>query len=311
VYAALFIWVFVTFQVQQKHTFMLRSKLLEQSDAPIIPIQYVNTTEFISTIHPPKVQFFVILSPAHGQNWERFYENVNGWHTQVFDTIRYFTFDRLAERSPLRNLVEPLDLFPFEHSSQHSNLLLAAFQRIYELNNASDWYFLAEDDTIVVKDNLEAYVDTLDPGKLVMKGKCVSVPKPKKNPVFFTMGGAGILMSRALLKEIYPYISQCREHFNSGFGDLRIGKCIQKYITSSLSTYCTGRKFVFLGSAFSAVKLRKTTRLISLHEKSPIRTKRLNEIILNQTMSDIFVVDTLKRSMSQWTVNDNGVPDDK
>jgi hypothetical protein len=42
-----------------------------------------------------------------------------------------------------------------ERNAQHSNLLLASFGAIYDCNQTAAWYFLTEDDTILVPDNLE------------------------------------------------------------------------------------------------------------------------------------------------------------
>jgi hypothetical protein len=259
-----------------------------------------------TTVPPPNIQVFVVLSPAHGQYWERFYANANGWHNQFSDSIKYFTFDRILPKSPLRDLIEPLDLFPFEHSARHSNLLLAAFQRMFTLNNASDWYFLAEDDTVVVKENLEELVSRLNSSELVMKGKCVSV-SPE---VYFAMGGAGILMSNRMLREMHPMMNTCRERFNKRYGDVRIGNCIKHYVkpafleepANGAQAYCTPG---FPGSAENVVNSwNNDTLVVTMHEKSPERLRRLNEIVMNTTRGNqTFTSGTLREYESFWRVD--------
>jgi len=202
--------------------------------------------------------------------------------------------------------VEPLDRFPFEHSAKHSNLLMAAFQRIYEINNSSDWYFLVEDDTIVVKDNLEELVRSLTPNRFVWLGKCVKTVTNLK----FMMGGAGILMSHKLLHELHPYLPECRQKFNYDYGDARIANCINHYVVPSFNRtptrLCDPRGFRFSSSLDENGS--RMIRYVTLHEKSPIRIKRLNEIILNHANNNVsFTSAALTSNISYWRVDDNGV----
>ena len=90
----------------------------------------------------------VVGSPAHGQNWERFYENSNGWHTQ-FPGIQYFTFDTLTQGSAIQSIATSMR----EKNQRHCNLLLTAFGKAFQVNPNADWYFLVEDDTLLVKPN--------------------------------------------------------------------------------------------------------------------------------------------------------------
>ena len=77
----------------------------------------------------------------------------------VMDGIQSFqTFRRQPTTNSYRAII-----YLFEHGGKDIDLLLASFQ--YILNNSSDWYFIAEDDTIATK-KLEAYVNSLNQKRL-------------------------------------------------------------------------------------------------------------------------------------------------
>ena len=182
------------------------------------------------------VQVFVATSPKRGPYWERFYANSILWHSQFPLPTKVYTFDPIPSNSPIRKLVTPIELYDFERSmTRHSNLLLASFGQVYKDNPHADWYFFAEDDTIVVQENLYRLIDFLkDKHNItqpydrdeVFQGKCVSVGRPN-GKIPFAVGGAGILMSRALLQNLAPHVNECRHAYpNVKFGDARLGACI-------------------------------------------------------------------------------------
>jgi hypothetical protein len=235
----------------------------------------------------PNIQVFVTMSPAHGEYWERFYENSNGWHTQ-FPGLRAYTFDRVVKDSLLRDAnIHSMELLEGEYSQKHSNLLLAAFEHVWKDNNQSEWYFMTEDDTVLMKDNLMRLVQTLNSRNDLYMGKCVFVPSQNAVERFlFAVGGSGILMSHTLLRKMAPNVAYCREEYATlEYGDARIAACVDyslgrpwtKQNISSIT--CPSSEFSFTNGLYDyEVKVQPPhRRIITLHNKDPVWLGRFNE----------------------------------
>jgi hypothetical protein len=225
------------------------------------------------------------MTPAHGIYWERFYENSNGWHTR-FPSLRSYTFDHIAKDSLLRGAnIDEIERIEGEKSERNNNLLLAAFEQVWKDNNQSDWYFLAEDDTIVFKDNLLRLVQQLNPNKDVFMGKCVLLNDTRAGLgiIPFAVGGGGILMSRTLLRKMVPNVSDCRSKYAQVlYGDARVGACVNFTLDRPWGSRdsCPPRGFSFSNGEFSQ---ELTTQppdnfIISLHPiKDPALLRNFNE----------------------------------
>ena len=237
----------------------------------------------LRTADPPNVQVFVVMTPAHGAYWERFYESSNGWHTQ-FPDLRSYTFDHISKDSLLRaaNIfgIEPIGS---EKSERNNNLLLAAFEQVWKDNNQSDWYFLAEDDTVVIKENLLHLVKTLNSSEDIFMGKCVLLKDKKLGTIPFAVGGSGILMSHTLLRKMAPNVAHCRsEYAKVYFGDARVGACVNYSLDRRWRDLdsCPPRGFSFSNGDFSQelIKHPPDDLIISLHPiKDPILLQHLNK----------------------------------
>jgi hypothetical protein len=246
----------------------------------------------------PRVQVFVVMTPAHGEYWERFYVNSIGWHSR-FPDLKAYTFDEVPPASALARIIERMEMYDFEKSERHSNLLLAAFQNVYQFNNKSDWYLLAEDDTIVVKDNLDRLLDYLDANgrsqKETLHGKCVYMsPSNKHKQINFVVGGGGILMSRILLEALSRYVDECRKKYQKNilYGDARIGACLQHTMNRSIGTFdlCSPRPYIF--SSMEPLKalgeeVKPSTMnhfVVTMHSKKVEVLRKLNLAIVNLTL---------------------------
>jgi chondroitin sulfate synthase len=228
------------------------------------------------------------MSPAHGDYWERFYENSNGWHTQ-FPGLRSYTFDHIAKDSLLRgaNIVE-VERIGDEKSEKHNNLLLAAFEQVWHDNNQSDWYFLVEDDTVIFKDNLLRLVQQLNPDDDIYMGTCVEIDDTKDGfgIISFVVGGGGILMSRALLRKMVPNVAYCRSKYAAvDYGDARVGACVNASLDRHWNGWdsCPPQGFSFSNRGFSQeLKMPPDDLVISLHPiKDPSLLRRLDEAAVN------------------------------
>jgi hypothetical protein len=228
---------------------------------------------------PPTVQVFVVMTPAHGDYWERFYENSNGWHTQ-FPGLRSYTFDHIAKDSLLRraNIFE-IERLAGEKSEKHNNLLLAAFEQVWNDNNQSDWYFLAEDDTVIFKDNLLRLVQQLNPNDDIYMGRCVKSNIRHFGIIPYAIGGGGILMSRTLLQKMLPNVADCRSKYaRIVYGDARVGACVNYSLDRPWGAMeaCPPHGFSFANGE-SAKPLDDL--IISLHPiKDPTFLRRLNGV---------------------------------
>lgn len=87
------------------------------------------------------------------------------------------------------------------------------------------WFVLADDDTLVVPHQLVAALAPLDPEQPVMAGKCVV---DRSLDVPFTVGGAGMVLSRRLVRDLAPLVAGCRQRFHAvGYGDAMVGACVK------------------------------------------------------------------------------------
>jgi hypothetical protein len=238
---------------------------------------------------PPTVQVFVVMTPAHGDYWERFYESSNGWHTQ-FPGLRSYTFDHIAKDSLLRRAdIMEIERIEGEKSEKHNNLLLAAFEQIWNDNNQSDWYFLAEDDTVIFKDNLLRLVQQLNPNHDIYMGKCVMLNSKRAGfgIIHFAVGGGGILMSRTLLQKMLPNVADCRSKYAGViYGDARVGACVNYSLDRpwGITEACPPRGFSFANGEFwqELKKQPPDDLIISLHPiKDPTLLRSLNNALVD------------------------------
>jgi hypothetical protein len=222
---------------------------------------------------PPIVQVFVTTAPSLGKNWELFYLSSNGWHTQ-FPDLQVFTFDEVVDDSPIHVVIEELPKLNGEKSERHSNLLLAAIGASYRRNPNSKWYLLAEDDTIVARTSLEDMVSKLDPNIPQMIGKCV---RGVITNVPFVVGGAGMLLSHALVADLAPHIDACRLEMNEGYGDARVSRCIMKHnLTWNPESTCPPEGYRFADFHIAT----RDDKFVTLHRKEPALIQHVNEAVL-------------------------------
>lgn len=250
--------------------------------------QSLKTSHKKSNAIPPSLQVFVVTAPANEVYRERLLANARGWHRQ-FPDLPMFTFDTVpTNASSYVSRVHQIERYPYEKNKKRSNLLLAAFGAIHKHNPNADFYLLTEDDTILVKKNIDDAVASLaasNPQNDVYVGKCVRVQTKKMGSVDFAMGGAGILMSGDLLRQMAPGIEQCRDLYKDfQHGDVRIAACL-KSMNLFPGKICTTpgiSGFHFSSSsAWREASLSWTAKakIVTIHEKDPLLIQVLNEAI--------------------------------
>jgi hypothetical protein len=156
------------------------------------------------TQHPPSLQVFMVSAPAKEAYRERLLANARGWYRQ-FSNLTVFTFDEMLHNNFSALMkgynVDVHHLPMLEKNKKHSNLLMAAFGAIYKQNPNADYYFMAEDDTVLVKKNIEEAVVRLGRRKDIYYGRCVAIPTKTFGKKFSVMGGAGKKVSFVIWEE--------------------------------------------------------------------------------------------------------------
>ena len=145
-----------------------------------------------------------------------------------FPDLRSYTFDHISKESLLQDAnifgIEPIE---DEKSERNNNLLQAAFEQVWKDNNQSDWYFLTQDNTVIIKDNLLQLVRTLNSSKDIFTGKCALFNDRKLGTIPFAVGGSGILMSHTLLRKMAPNVAHCRSKYAQvHYRDAQVGACV-------------------------------------------------------------------------------------
>ena len=123
-----------------------------------------------------------------------------------------------------------MEALPGEPTGANSGIALQLLHNMYMTWPDADWFVISDDDTLLVPSNLAAYLSTLNPSDIVMKGKCVTMEdehalqvvagsQPEGSnvtssindylqrhrglapqPLRFVVGGAGMVFSRELAK---------------------------------------------------------------------------------------------------------------
>lgn len=191
----------------------------------------------------PVFQIAVVSSFKQISRLERLVANGHeGWH-QEFPGTRFYTFDHSHPDSPLSKLFTHMPkLFEHEKIEYKGNHQLAAIEYVYRDNPNADWYLIVDDDTVFVPVNLRLMIKDLKlkRDEFWYIGKCAKFTaelredSSEDEKIHFIVGGAGILMSHALVKALAPVVQSCRRDYNHlTFGDGRIGACIEYTLNMS------------------------------------------------------------------------------
>lgn len=116
---------------------------------------------------------------------------------------------------------------------------LASMHKSYSLNDTKKWYVFCDDDTYIVRSTLFEALERFDPDEKIVIGhfycawpdvvfgknhsmKCLSFPQ----------GGAGVCISRGMMKEMHQHFLDCNKRFNDRnyAGSMRFAKCVDDFI---------------------------------------------------------------------------------
>ncbi|CAD5111289.1 DgyrCDS610 [Dimorphilus gyrociliatus] len=99
--------------------------------------------------------------------------------------------------------------------------------------NDFDWFLRADDDAFFQIDKLLLFINSLDSERLIYLGQPGLGTAKKKDKLnlgnrAYCMGGPGVFFSRALLRQICPYLQLCLEEVQSEHEDVEVGRCVTR-----------------------------------------------------------------------------------
>ncbi|KAJ3025011.1 UNVERIFIED_CONTAM: hypothetical protein HDU68_007559 [Siphonaria sp. JEL0065] len=114
----------------------------------------------------------------------------------------------------------------------HKNL--PGFQVLYETFPNADWYFMIDDDTYMLFENMREYLTNLDSEEPYFTGRnnyykgCDGVTEFNKKGPFIAQGGSGIVISRGAMKLMIAGMDQCILKYQDCWaGDIRTALCLR------------------------------------------------------------------------------------
>ncbi|XP_050695418.1 chondroitin sulfate synthase 1-like isoform X2 [Eriocheir sinensis] len=138
-------------------------------------------------------------------------------------------------------------------------------------------YFMRSDDDVYVRpDRLELFlrsVNSTHPQFIGQAGKGTQdeigllALKTDEN---FCMGGPGVIMSRATLRQVAPHVRDCLKNLRSTHEDVEVGRCVRKYANVPCTWSYEMQSILYHNSsgteAFTGpLKQREVHRAITLH----------------------------------------------
>ncbi|RKO86961.1 hypothetical protein BDK51DRAFT_26581, partial [Blyttiomyces helicus] len=113
----------------------------------------------------------------------------------------------------------------------HKNL--PAWKVLFDKFPNAEWYFMIDDDTFVLFENLLTFITDYDPTQLWFLGAanvfigCDNIKRFGTGP-FFAHGGSGILLSRATMLRLLAILPSCIHKYRSCWaGDVRTALCLR------------------------------------------------------------------------------------
>lgn len=98
------------------------------------------------------------------------------------------------------------------------------------------WFIRADDDVYINSDNLGALLISISSRDDVLLGHPGIGTTEEKGKLGleeqsnFCIGGTGIVMSRSVLKKVYPHLDHCIKHTATAHEDSEVGRCIKKFV---------------------------------------------------------------------------------
>lgn len=173
--------------------------------------------------------------------------------------------------------------------------VLPMLQHAWEASPDHDWYFIIDDDTFVLADNLGRWLSTLDPNKPYYLGSAVA----GLNHIF-AHGGSGIVLSRGLMKlafqnrEIDAWMAEyANRALQECCGDFLLAAFLKEKLQIDLNLSVSGKRFQ--GEPIEKVACSGQnwcTEIVTFHHSSP----RDMELLWEYERIRSYYADTLRDS---------------
>lgn len=226
-----------------------------------------------------KSRLFIGVMTAQKYFDQRVIHILNTWGKDADHFLVFFT-----SFSSNPNLELPIVYLPTVDDSyppQKKSFLMLKFIHDHFIDQF-DWFMRADDDVFVDVEKLEIFLRQLDPSRPYLIGQ-MGLGKMNEfghlglnDDDNFCMGGPGILMSRATLRELVPNIQYCLKHLYSTHEDVEVGRCVHKFVgVKCTSSYEMQSLFYhnFSGDITWSANLRRTMRYaITLH---PVKNSQI------------------------------------
>ena len=98
------------------------------------------------------------------------------------------------------------------------------------------WFIRADDDVYINRDNLVSLLTSIAVNDDVLLGHPGIGTNEEKGKLGleeesnFCIGGTGIVMSRSVLKKVYPHLDHCIKNTATAHEDSEVGRCIKKFV---------------------------------------------------------------------------------
>ena len=263
--------------------------------------------------HVPAPLFHLgVLTSPKAPYFDRYVINSRGWHRDFSPHVSAFTSTEVdkktAEGRGPASTIQLVNLLPGERDGWSSNLQFWGWKLMHDEGPRAKWYLQADDDTVVIRANLEKLVAKFNHSEPIMLGDCHSYVEPDFGQIAFAQGGAGVVMSQGLMRRLVPLFETCRMKYNNlHFSDARVHACIEFELGIGQPLVCDKGRFGFngarLGGEDDLNRHKDWDQIISCHEKDPDALKKINKYIAeHQVEREITFGDVrnlLKRNIQQ------------
>ena len=126
------------------------------------------------------------------------------------------------------------------------------FRYMYEhYGDDYEWFMRADDDVYVKGEKLAEFLRSINSRQLYFIGQAGKGNRAEKGTLKlahnenFCMGGPGIILSRATIAKIAPFVKDCLQDMYSTHEDVEVGRCVKRFAGISCTwAYEVGYTFI-------------------------------------------------------------------
>ena len=183
------------------------------------------------------------------ETWFREFPEINVFVDKIGKKQKFITktFDENIKFIELGNLAKHLFIPTAWERAQPR--FLSAMHKSFSLNSSKKWYIFCDDDTYLVRDNLLKIMSKFNHNDKIVIGHfycawpdVVFGKNHSMQCLSFPQGGAGIIISNAMMDAMKDHFLDCNQRYNDRnyAGSMRFAKCVQDYIKDGSWTFKKG-----------------------------------------------------------------------